>query len=509
MRSTGLFFFALLLGSTTSQYVEYSRVQPAESQVGDEFGYAIAIFGTTVAVGAPGYNGNAGAVFLFEQNETDKTFYQSEIVLEPGEAASGEAGERFGQSITMTNDTIVVGAPLADESIEDQGSVYIFKLAGDMWSQTGKLTSITGQNAEETQYGISVDLASDSSLLIVGAWQDSQIKTNRGSAYIYAASGDTYELDQKIELPNESGDAGEGLEQDFFGRSVAIEDDAALVGAHLKDVNGTVSQGVVYLFQNNNDTWEMMSNITADDGAQDDHFGNSMDLDGTRVTISSDFDNNPVRDEGSVYVYTRAVTALNIEDKLSASDAGEEDQFGFSLQMSGDKLVVGSPYANVDGEANAGTAYVYIDAYGTSDYVEYQKLIPKEGPLQAESLGKSVAIDAESDYIAVGAVPQNPSAGPGVAYIFGPDVYTDEPSSMPSNAPSSSPTQGFELCSPIYECTNHWDFWPFNVGNFVYLHRFNGPTTDRAATSCETKCFPERVAPRKIRNGWECGTCIF
>lgn len=491
----------LSVQAVTSQFVQYDRITIDDSD-DYQFGFAVAMSGTTLAITAPGYNNNEGAVYIYEQDPNLLTFNQTQILT----ASDGDEDFWFGMSIAMTDSLMLVGAPLFDGSEVDsrpnQGAVYVFELQGDdTWDQIDQL--VGSPINENDRYGRSVDISSDGSRFIVGAFRDSEDTTDKGSAYVYDAS-DRSLISKIIADDGETGDE--------FGRSVAIEDDAVMVGAYLDTVGTAASQGSVYLFNYNSGTsdFEQVEQVTAPDGVQDDRLGRSIDIEGTRVVTSSYLKHKPDNDEGVVYLYTRTITGLILQAEIVPDDVAELDTFGSEVRLLGDKLVASSPFADVDGVIDAGAVYVFSDFLGTNEYTEYQKLYAfNNDPVEYEALGTSIAIVSNTDgeYVVTGAISVDPdqTAITGVVYVFGPDVYTAQPSSPPSEKPSSYPTGSFEYCSPVYDCDPHINLWPWNREDKTLIHRYKGYQN----TTCEVRCIFESRLTKFEEEGWGCGTCIY
>ncbi len=154
--------------------------------------------------------------------------------------------------------------------------------------------------------------------------------------------------------------------------------------------------------------------LTAGDAAADDAFGDAVDVDGDTAIVGAKFDDHAAVDAGSAYVYVRIGTSWTQQGKLVASDPQSNDQFGFTVAVSGDTAAVGGPF-NDDFGGSTGSVYVFNRTGGTWNFS--QKLLPDDpgGPAQ---FGYSVALNG--DTMAVGARRhQDLGSDAGAAYIFG------------------------------------------------------------------------------------------
>ena len=145
--------------------------------------------------------------------------------------------------------------------------------------------------------------------------------------------------------------ADDGAASDEFGISVSIDGDTVVVGAHADDDKGSHS-GSAYVFTRDTagdlaSGWTQVAKLTADDGAAYDEFGYSVSIDGDTVVIGANKDRDKGINSGSAYVFTRA-TASDLASgwtqvaKLTADDGAADDYFGSSVSIDGDTVVIGA-----------------------------------------------------------------------------------------------------------------------------------------------------------------------
>ena len=197
---------------------------------GDAFGRSVCIIGDKSIVGADGYD-KGGAAFMFKWDGND--WVQEQMLTAPDSAAY----DCFGGSVSMSGDKIVVGSYWDDDKGLDSGSAYIFKWDGTKWGLEQKLTAADGDVKDI--FGYSVSIKGD--YIIIGANSDDDKGLDSGSAYIFRWDGTSWVQQQKLT-------ASDGDAESWFGRSVFISGDRAIVGAVLDDGKGAKS-GSAYIFE--------------------------------------------------------------------------------------------------------------------------------------------------------------------------------------------------------------------------------------------------------------------
>ena len=277
---------------------------------------------------------------------------------------------------------IVVGSFFDDDDGSASGSAYIYNLDG-----TGEVKVTASDAAAGDRLGISVAVGSNK--IVLGAYTDDDDGSNSGSVYVY-------NIDGTNEVKLTASDAAGG---DLFGQSVSIGSNKIVVGAYGDDDDGSNS-GSVYVY-NLDGTGEVK--ITASDGAQYDDFGRSVSIGSNKIVVGAIGDDDSGSNSGSVYVYNLDGTG---ETKINGSDTAASDSFGYSVAVGNDKIVVGAPYDDDDG-SSSGSVYVY-NLDGTGEV----KITASDGA-QYDNFGFSVAVG--SNKIVVGAIGDDDS---GSAYIY-------------------------------------------------------------------------------------------
>lgn len=224
-----------------------------------------------------------------------------------------------------------------------------------------------------------------------------------GAAYVFVRSGTVWSEQQKL-TP-----AGTAF---GFGESVAIDGDTIVVGAISDTVGSNPGQGSAFVFVRSGTIWSQQQRLVAADGESFDSFGNSVGISGNTVVVGSRFDKVGSNDaQGSAYVFTRSGAAWTQQQQIVASDGDLVDEFGSAVAIDGETIVVGA-FVDDDAFLDQGSAYVFVRA-GTS-WSQQQKLVASDARANI-FFGSAVGISGET--IVVGA-PFAGTPSTGEAYVF-------------------------------------------------------------------------------------------
>jgi hypothetical protein len=252
-------------------------------------------------------------------------------------ASDGTTSDYFGYWVAVDGDTVVIGAFGDDDNGVSSGSAYVFSRSGSTWEQQAKLTASDRTTGDYFGYSVAVD----GDTAVIGAPYDDDNGVSSGSAYVFSRSGSTWEQQAKFT-------ASDGDQYDYFGRSVAVDGDTAVIGAFGDDDNGS-SSGSAYVFSRSTSTWEQQYKLMASDGAPYDYFGRSVAVDGDTAVIGAYGDDDNGDNSGSVYVFSRNASTWEQQYKLMASDGAPYDYFGKSVAVDGYTAVIGAPYDDDNG----------------------------------------------------------------------------------------------------------------------------------------------------------------
>lgn len=186
----------------------------------------------------------------------------------------------------------------------------------------------------------------------------------------------------------------DGTPGDAFGSRVSLSGDRALIGASCDNDNGDNS-GAAYIFVFDGSTWREEAKLKPSDGGEQDSFGFSVSLSGDRALIGADNDQNNGAAGGSAYVFTFDGTTWTQQVKLTPSDLRSAGFFGFSVSLSGDRALIGSTGAN----ASKGAAYVF--AFDGATWSQEAKLTAADGET-FDRLGESVSLSGNRALVGAG-----------------------------------------------------------------------------------------------------------
>jgi hypothetical protein len=350
----------------------------------DLFGYSVAVAGSTAVVGALGANSEAGAAFIYSKGAAGWPKTPTATLEDP----QATAGDRFGISVALSGNTVVVGA-YGTSSFA--GAAYIYVKGASGWPTTPTVALEDPGWPQADNFGISVGLSRNT--LVVGA--DAQ-GVAAGAAYIYVKTANGWPTRPKATLHDPAASA-----DDIFGDSVAVSGSTAVVGAA-----GTSSYaGAAYIYVKGASSWPTMPTATLQNPTRDaGGFGYSAAVSGNSAVVGA-YETDDVA--GAAYIYVKGTSAWPTTPTTSLKDpaATPDDSFGLSVAVSGATAVVGAYMTN----SSAGAAYMYVS--GASGWPTTPTATLRD--LGAE-LGISVAVSGKAAF--VGATGTDSYAG--AAYIY-------------------------------------------------------------------------------------------
>ncbi|MEA2559168.1 MAG: trimeric autotransporter adhesin [Acidobacteriota bacterium] len=405
--------FPVTIDPTFTQQQAYLKASNTEGF--QFFGFSVAISGDTLVVGAmlenssaTGVDGDqsdnsaewAGAAYVFVRSAGA---WSQQAYLK---ASNTDADDRFGESVAISGDTIVVGAfqedsnatgvdgDSSDNSASSSGAAYVFVRSAGAWSQQAYLKASNTDAFD--QFGIvaiSGDTlvvgaeGEDSNATGVGGDQSDNSASSSGAAYVFVRSAGSWSQQAYLKASNTGAD-------DLFGRTgVAISGDTLVVGAFGEASNATgvngdqsdnsaISSGAAYVFVRSAGSWSQQAYLKASNAAAEDQFGESAAISGDTIVVGAtreasnatgvdgDQSNDSAGFSGAAYVFVRSAGSWSQQAYLKASNTDSGDLFSQSVAISGDTIVVGaygesSNATGVDGDQSddsaggSGAAYVF------------------------------------------------------------------------------------------------------------------------------------------------------
>ncbi len=330
---------------------EIKELIALDAFTGDHFGTSVSISGDFAIVGArldddDGSNSGSAYIFYRDQNGTDEWGQVAKIT-----ASDAAAGDRFGTSVSMSGGLAVIGATGVGSAV---GAAYIFERDGaGVWNEVAILTASDG--VANDVFGISVSISGYTAL--VGAWAHPDNGILSGAAYVFQQDHGGTDIWGEVEKLTPS----DGAAFDFFGGSVAISIDTAVVGAF----GDNSAAGSAYIFERDAggaDQWDQTAKLTAFDPANNDQFGVSVSIRGEGVVVGANGDDDDGFESGSAYLFREPSSGgwvnATENEKITASDAAAGDEFAFFVSISGDRAILGAHFNDDDG-TNSGSAYIF------------------------------------------------------------------------------------------------------------------------------------------------------
>ncbi len=366
--------------------------------------------------------------------------------------------DRFGSSLGIDGDFIVVGAEYEDQdtigsnTLTNSGSAYIFKRdTGESWVQTQKITPLV--RTQMTRFGTGVAIQGNT--IAVGAtWECNDANGNNwlnisGAVYIYRLDTIT-EIWNQVQIVV----ASDRTANAFFGNTVALDGDFLIVGASKEDADAAGGNilndaGAVYVYKYNGSSYVETQKLVASDRNQNDLFGHKIDIDNNSIVISAhwedenDLGSDSLDNAGSAYIFERdTITGIWSEfDKISASDRTRNDNFGTSVSIKDNLLLIGSKYGGEDTSLPGvnlwpGRAYLYEKS--TTSWQERQIVVSND-IYHHDGFGSAVAL--ETNYALIGASEEDDDKY-GVNTII-----------------SAGSVYGFDMCAPCL-ATSSFNWYP-------------------------------------------------
>jgi len=336
---------AYVFTNSGGSWTQTAILDASDAAVGAKFGQSVAISGNTAVIGAygapVGANASAGQAYIFTNSGGSWT--QTAIL----NASDVAGGAQFGQSVAISGNTAVIGAYGATMGANTSaGQVYIFTYSSGSWTQTAILNA--SDAATNDHFGFSVGLSDDGDNAVIGATGVAvNLEDNAGQAYVFQNNGGTW---TQVALLNASSDAEEDA---ALGRSVAISGNTVVLGA-----SGAQSfAGRAYVFTSSGGSWTRTAILNASDAAGGGQFGFSVGLsdDENTAIIGA----NDAKGTGEAYIFQNNGGTWTQTAILNASDAAANTQFGQSVAISENTVVIGSSWAASGGKSRAGKAYVF------------------------------------------------------------------------------------------------------------------------------------------------------
>lgn len=331
-----------------NQWGEVVKLSPSDSMPADRFGWSVAISGDTAVVSSL-YSDNGsdriGAAYVFERNYGGLNHWGEVLKIT---ASHGDVADNFGDSVSISCNTIAIGAPLH----ETNGAVYVYERSYGGTNSWGEVTKITSSTTTiNDRFGFHT--AIDNDTIAVGSPGYDHVGTNSGAAFVFRRNPiNLYDWYEEIRLT-----ASDAASHDHFG-FVGINGERILVGANYDDHSGYENAGSAYIFERNDEgpaLWMETAKLTSCKISHTTGLGFAAAIDGETVLLGSA--GSTLSSPTLVFQQEQAGSWSGVTE-LIASDVEAFDVFGMSIDISGGTAVVASKRDDDNG-FNSGSAYVF------------------------------------------------------------------------------------------------------------------------------------------------------
>ncbi|MDB4780382.1 dockerin type I domain-containing protein [bacterium] len=248
------------------------------------------------------------------------------------QASDGATSDIFGSAVAMTDATLVVGARGLDVAAVNAGGAYVFGLVDGSWIQSQKVTVADAVAGDEFGGAVAIDGVR---FVIAGASATTAVGADAGRIAVFTFNGASWVESASI-VPAGGGQAG-----GEFGTCLAISGDTIVTGAPLHD---TVlrDEGLVYVhrFDSKSTSWFLEATLTAPDAGENDRFGSSVAIDGDRILVGTPRDDDRGIDGGAAWVFDRTDGSWVASAKILRDTTDWQSGFGSAVALEGDLAVV-------------------------------------------------------------------------------------------------------------------------------------------------------------------------
>lgn len=389
---------------TGSVWAQEAYIKAVNNSASDNFGYSLDLSGNILVVGAWNESSNETTVTNGTTASTNDTVSKSGaayVYVRSGmtwtqqaylKAVNADSNDRFGASVGVSGDTIVVGAydedsnqstitngatASADWNSSNSGAAYVYVQSGTSWTQQAYLKA--SNNGSSDVFGTTVAISSDT--ITVGAPSESSSQTTitngtaasaddsavgTGAVYVFVRSGTSWTQQAYIKPPTTGADSFsvyDGLD---------IDSDTMVVGSVFEDSNQTTitngttassdnsasSSGAAYVYKRTGSTWIQEAFLKASNSDSNDNFGHSVSVSGDVIAVGAQAEDsnqttitngsmassdNSLASTGAVYVFRRSGSQWSQSAYLKPAAARLNDSFGSAVDVSQGVIVVGVP----------------------------------------------------------------------------------------------------------------------------------------------------------------------
>ncbi len=279
-----------LFNKVDGKWEESTILTHDDNKDSDMLGKSVAINGNYALAGAPYANGtfsNSGAAFIYTRS--DEGVWSSGFKLAPTDLKNNEL---FGQTVALSNNLALVGAPLQDRDKVDQGAAYIYKLVEGSWVYNNKL--VADEAGESDLFGSSLAINGES--VFVGSPYGEKSITDQGLVYVFTEQSGSWTLSQTLVAPD-------ATVNDYFGKSLWTDGIYLVVGAPYKDSGSDNDSGVIYIYEKENGLWNFKQKVTPETAKANDYFGHQVSIFGGKIVVGTPYNDDVLFNGGAISTY--------------------------------------------------------------------------------------------------------------------------------------------------------------------------------------------------------------
>ena len=396
----------------TEECSSVMEILPEYGSDGLHFGSTVAVQGDTAVIGAYNDDTGMGSVYVFTREKNKRWKEEANFHLGLGSVGDPNS-ESFGSSLALDGDTFIVGKPNDDIDGDWSGSALVFRHTSDKNFPWQREGLLRPWRQEERDYfGQSVGLRSDTA--IVGA-SCNIVGVNSGAAFIFRRYPGSSFWEQEAKLvPGEDGK--DGSSNDEFGKSVALSGDGnvAFVGSWLDADSQNQSMGSVYIYRRTAvGIWEQEDRLLPPHGEFDTTFGKSLAVNDDFVVIGSPGSPWEPHSVGAAYVYRLQNHHWSLYGILRSVYGDMSHSFGEYVAIDGDAIVVSS---RTNGFQEAGLSVFLRDG---NQWVLHNVLQPDPSRVSGIGFASSIATDGPTLLVGARNADIKEGVDAGAAYSFG------------------------------------------------------------------------------------------
>ena len=387
-------------GSVGAIYTAFNYLnvlRPDQLDGRDSFGHSVAISGNYIVVSAIGDN----TVYVFKINSDNTISLLETGILRPDVVSYYD---RFGQSVSISGNHIVVGSTFA-------GEAYVYRINGDDIS----LLEILKPDGLSSSSGFGQHVAISGNYIVVSSGYDDS------SVYVFKINGD-----DPISLLETLRPDGIEIYDQFAQNGIDISGNYIVVSADEDSGvdDSSFRSGAAYVFKiNDNDTISLLKTLRPDELDPGDYFGSSVSISGNYIVVGADRDGGPDNSRyytGAAYVFKINGDDISLLEILKPDELDGGDYLGRSVSISGNYIVLGVASDGGVDNSKYGSGAAYIYRINDGDTITSLNTLRPDELEYYDQFGKSVAISG--DYIIVGAAnddgADNSQDFIGATYVF-------------------------------------------------------------------------------------------